>query len=114
MLSYLHGQGIVHRDIKLEHVHIDELYQIKLCGFGSAIDFYDNLQGKTFLLDKLILEMNEDVKQATAVIYQLLTGESLQKNYDLDEVTSNLSHLSSEAKHFIMRGLNLSSNRKKR
>ncbi|ORZ18787.1 kinase-like domain-containing protein [Absidia repens] len=37
-ISHLHGQGIAHRDLKLENVIVtsEEQYQVKLCDFGVA------------------------------------------------------------------------------
>lgn len=36
MLEYVHGQGVTHRDIKLENIGIDSNLNIKLLDFGLA------------------------------------------------------------------------------
>ncbi|CAD5123947.1 DgyrCDS12254 [Dimorphilus gyrociliatus] len=38
-LAYLHSEGIVHRDLKLENLLLDENHQLKICDFGLANSF---------------------------------------------------------------------------
>ena len=40
-LHYLHSCRIIHRDIKSSNILIDEKGNIKICGFGNAINFDD-------------------------------------------------------------------------
>jgi serine/threonine protein kinase len=48
VLEYIHNQGVVHRDIKLENILIDDKMNIKLIDFGLAAileDKYDMIEG---------------------------------------------------------------------
>lgn len=42
-ISYLHSQGILHRDIKDENVVLDDQFHAKLIDFGSAAFLTDSL-----------------------------------------------------------------------
>ena len=45
-LSYMHGQGIVHRDVKAENIMVDEQMNIRLIDFGFAsYENNDDLSG---------------------------------------------------------------------
>jgi BR serine/threonine kinase len=45
VLESIHQRGIVHRDIKLENMLLDEDYKLKMCDFGFAAKYIDG-QGK--------------------------------------------------------------------
>ena len=37
-LGYMHDQGILHRDLKLENILLTNNYDVRLCDFGWAIE----------------------------------------------------------------------------
>jgi serine/threonine protein kinase len=47
-VSYLHDKGIVHRDLKLENVLLDEKCRVKLGDFGFTREFDKNVLLETF------------------------------------------------------------------
>ena len=40
-LEYIHSKKVIHRDIKLNNILIDENDNIKICDFGMAVSLYD-------------------------------------------------------------------------
>ena len=41
-VHYIHSQGFTHRDLKLENILVDKMYDIKIVDFGFAV----NLEGR--------------------------------------------------------------------
>lgn len=84
-VSYFHDLGLVHRDLKLENILIDDLNQIKLIdfGFATACKSGDKLQlfcGTPCYMDPDLAKQNKysgqavDVWALGVILYLLLTG----------------------------------------
>lgn len=100
-VNYLHGKGIVHRDLKLENVLLDERCRVKLGDFGFTREFDrgayletycgttgyaapEMLEGKRYLgpgipsilelLDGADISPEVDVWSLGVILYCLLTG----------------------------------------
>ena len=84
-LLYCHSRGIVHRDIKLENILIDDEFKIKLTDFGLCAiknDEYEVLSGQMGTVRYTAPEMLEgngyndsvDIWGIGVVLFMLLTG----------------------------------------
>ena len=53
VLENIHKRNIVHRDIKLENLLLDEEFHLKVCDFGFAAKFMDQ-QGKKIKMNEYL------------------------------------------------------------
>ena len=47
-VGYLHSKGIMHRDLKLENILVDETGYLKIIDYGLAKTLQENQTSKTF------------------------------------------------------------------
>ena len=85
-LKYLHKRKIIHRDLKLSNLFINEKMELKLGDFGLAIKLEkdeDKVKGKCGTIDYMAPEIlsgisysyGVDIWSLGVIIYRLITGE---------------------------------------
>mmetsp|Transcript_6686 Transcript_6686/g.19658 ORF Transcript_6686/g.19658 Transcript_6686/m.19658 type:complete len:445 (-) Transcript_6686:23-1357(-) len=113
-VEYLHGKGIVHRDIKLENLVYESGRQdkVKLVDFGLCTFWKEGMDPmrrfcgtRTCLAPEVIrgaYTRKADMWCVGCAAYTLLTGENLMRNLELAPVYSpRFRHTSAEAQSFV-------------
>ncbi|KAJ3350144.1 Serine/threonine-protein kinase plk4 [Kappamyces sp. JEL0680] len=119
-LLYLHSNGIIHRDLKLSNLLLNDKYQLKIADFGLAVKLLDaHSEQKTMcgtpnyispeIVSRLPYGLSSDVWSLGCMLVTLLTGsppfQSHQVKNTLEKV-ANVDyqlpkHVSHHARHLI-------------
>lgn len=83
-LGYLHGRGIIHRDLKLENILVDQDGYLRLIDYGLAKMVKDNEQAHTFcgtpeyLAPEMVAQIGHDFAvdwwAVGIIMYEMLIG----------------------------------------
>ncbi len=109
-VAYIHGMGIVHRDLKLENILIQEtekskttgedLFNIKIIDFGTA-RIFDNkkrkpqsIVGSSYYIAPEVLKQKYnkecDLWSVGVILYMFIVGHAPFDGCDDDEITDNI------------------------
>ena len=124
-LEYLHGSGIIYRDLKPANVLIDSEFHVKLADFGLAKEKFNKVNpamtmaGTPAYLPPEIVEKKgasffSDVYGLGPLLYELLTGKTPYFDEDLDLLFQNIKtaklsfpeYVSQHARDFITSVMN--------
>lgn len=97
-LEYIHQRGIIHRDIKLENLLLDEGDRVQLCDFGWCTDKQD--MHTTFcgtyeymapeLIRGDLYDRKVDIWSLGILTYEFLHGKSPFRAYNAKQITQNI------------------------
>ena len=108
-LAYLHSYNIVHRDLKLENILIQEiekskttgedLFNIKIIDFGTARIFNNKkkpqtIVGSSYYIAPEVLKQNYnkecDLWSVGVILYMFIVGHAPFDGFDDEEITANI------------------------
>ena len=132
-LKYLHSRDIIHCNLKLQHLFLTDKMELKLGGFGSAINAFDKERKKVFydssnyippeiLNNKEEYSYEVDIWSSGVILYTLLIGNNPFEAKDIETtfkkikingyIFPKMAIISEEAKDLISKILVLDSSKR--
>ena len=99
-LSYAHGHGVIHRDLKCANVLVTEDGRAKVLDFGLAIRVAGPIGGATTLLSRTLTESGAIVGTPQYLAPEILRGEVADARSDLWSLGVLLYEMASGARPF--------------
>lgn len=100
-LFYLHSKRILHRDIKLDNILINEKKKTKICDFGISLKLkeneivYEHIGTPAYLAPEIVLgegysEFNVDIWSLGVTAYIALTGKGPFRGNEIEELQTSI------------------------